>query len=70
MTGAQLVSGVLVVPPDQLAALLAELEVGRAPLGVATRHRQLGRAMRCLEGSTGCSGWGEGWSGGGRCAVV
>jgi hypothetical protein len=23
------------------------------------RHRQLGRAMRCLEGSTGCSGWGR-----------
>ena len=22
-------------------------------------HRQLGRAMRCLEGSTGCSGWGR-----------
>ena len=27
--------------------------------GRCRRHRQLGRAMRCLEGSTGCLGWGR-----------
>jgi len=39
MSGAQLVGGVLCVPPELLAVLLAELEAARSPTGVAMPKR-------------------------------
>jgi transposase-like protein len=49
--------------PDESSCYLSESRTfkGSSYDGIVNLvgHRQLGRAMRCLEGSTGCSGWGR-----------